>query len=326
MSTGPTTTQPVLGGVIPILVTPFRPDGSIDLAQLDRELDFLVSAGIHWVGFGFGSEVPRLDPEELTTTIAHAVNHVEGRMGIIGNAEMTSARSGTTAVRRVGETGAAMAMVRPSLLAGIGADALFDTFAEVATNGQLPIIVQDAPQNTGVLLPAPTLARLLVDVPGVAAVKVEPPGPAPKISAVVQALDGRPGIIIGGVGGVDFVHERQRGAAGTMPGPAYPEVFALAAAQLDRGERAAAFVTHGRLLPLITLCSRDMDTFLFVQKHVLRRRGVLEEPILRAPHLPLEPGLGDEVDALLEDLGLLEFFDDCAAQLRADHEVAAGVR
>jgi 2-keto-3-deoxy-L-arabinonate dehydratase len=318
----PTTTRPPLGGVIPILVTPFATDGSIDLDQLERELDFLISAGISWVGFGFGSEVPRLDPDELTATIAHAVAHVGGAMGIIGNAEMTSARSGTTAVRRVAETGAAIAMVRPSLLAGVGGDALFDTFAEVATKGGLPIIVQDAPQNTGVLLPAPILARMLVEIPGVTAVKVEPPGPAPKISAVMQALDGRPGTIIGGVGGVDFVHERQRGAAGTMPGPAHPEVFALAAAQLDRGERAAAFRTHSRLLPLITLCSRDMDTFLFVQKHVLRRRGVLDEPVLRAPHLPLEPGLADEVDALLEDLGLLEFFDTCATQVRADSEVA----
>jgi 2-keto-3-deoxy-L-arabinonate dehydratase len=262
----------------------------------------------------------------LTATIAHAVAHVSGAMGIIGNAEMTSARSGTTAVRRVAETGAAIAMVRPSLLGGVGGDALFDTFAEVATKGGLPIIVQDAPQNTGVLLPAPILARMLVEIPGVTAVKVEPPGPAPKISAVMQALDGRPGTIIGGVGGVDFVHERQRGAAGTMPGPAHPEVFALAAAQLDRGERAAAFRTHSRLLPLITLCSRDMDTFLFVQKHVLRRRGVLDEPVLRSPHLPLEPGLADEVDALLEDLDLLDFFDACGAQVRADSEVAADAR
>ena len=326
MSTTPSATRPVLGGVIPILVTPFAVDGSIDLNQLDRELDFLVSADIRWAGFGFGSEVPRLDPDELTATVAHAVDHVAGRMGIIGNAEMTSARSGTSAVRRVAETGAALAMVRPSLLAGIGADALFDTFAEVAANGGLPIVVQDAPQNTGVILPAPTLARMLVEIPGVAAVKVEPPGPAPKISAVIQALSGRPGTIIGGVGGVDFVHERQRGAAGTMPGPAYPEVFALAAAQLDRGERAAAFSTHGRLLPLITLCSRDMDTFLFVQKHILRRRGVLDEPVLRAPHLPLEPGLVAEVDTLLEDLGLMEFFDECSAQVREDSEVAISGR
>ena len=326
MSTTPTTPLPALGGVIPILVTPFAVNGSVDLAQLDRELDFLLSAGIRWAGFGFGSEVPRLDPDELTATIAHAVKHVAGRMGIVGNAEMTSARSGTTAVRRVAETGAAMAMVRPSLLGGIGADALFDTFAEVATNGGLPIVVQDAPQNTGVILPAVTLARMLVEIPGVAAVKVEPPGPAPKISAVVQALAGRPGTIIGGVGGVDFVHERQRGAAGTMPGPAHPEVFELAAIQLDRGERAAAFTTHSRLLPLITLCSRDMDTFLFVQKHILRRRGVLDEPVLRAPHVPIEPGLVTEVDALLEDLGLLEFFDACGAQVRAEREVAAGVR
>ena len=47
---------------------------------------------------------------------------------------------------------------------------------------------------------------------------------------------------------------------------------------------------------------------------------------MRAPHLPLEPGLAHEVDTLLEDLDLLGFFDACATQLRADGEVATGVR
>lgn len=315
MSDSPPSAFAPLRGVIPILVTPFAPDGTVDLDQLDREIDFLHAAGIRWCGFGFGSEVPRLDPDELAELMSHAVDYSAGRLGIIGNAEMTSVRAGVAAVRRVAASGAQLAMVRPSGLLGIGADALFDTFAEVAATGGVPIVVQDAPQNTGVLLPPATLARLLIDASGVAAVKVEPPGPAPKISAVVRCLDGAEATIIGGVGGVDYLHELERGSAGTMPGPAYPEVFALAGALLERGERSLAYATHARLLPLITLGSRDMDTFLFSQKHILRRRGVLDEPLLRAPHLPLEIGLAGEIDALLDDLGLLEFFDDAAARV-----------
>jgi dihydrodipicolinate synthase/N-acetylneuraminate lyase len=306
---------PSLSGTIPILVTPFRPDGSVDLPQLERQLDFLHSAGVRWVGFGFGSEVPRLDPDELAEMMKHAARYAARRLGIVGNAELTSAKAGVAAVRRVARTGAQVAMVRPTLAAGIGPETLFEAFAEVAEQGGLPIVVQDAPQNTGVTLPAATLARLLADVPMVAALKVEPQAPAPKISAIMQALDGRSGTVIGGLGGLDYLHELQRGSAGTMPGPAFPEVFQLAAQQLEAGKRAEAFQTHARVLPLITLGMRDMDSFLYVQKHLLQRRGVLDTPVLRSPHSPLEARLADEVDELLTDLDLLAFFDQCAAQL-----------
>jgi dihydrodipicolinate synthase/N-acetylneuraminate lyase len=311
----PPSAIPPLGGTIPIVVTPFRSEGSVDLPQLERQLDFLHGVGVRWVGFGFGSEVPRLEPDELAEMMKHAARYASGRLGIVGNAELTSTRAGVGAVRRVAQTGAHLAMVRPTLAAGIGPEALFEAFAEVAEHGGLPIVVQDAPQNTGVTLPAVTLARLLADVPGVAALKVEPQAPAPKISAIMQALDGRSGTVIGGLGGLDYVHELQRGSAGTMPGPAFPEVFLLAAQQLESGERAEAFRTHARVLPLITLGTRDMDSFLFVQKHLLHRRGVLDTPVLRSPHSSLEARLADEVDELLIDLELLPFFDQCAAQV-----------
>lgn len=307
-----------LGGVIPILVTPFELDGTISMDQLDREIDFLANTGVGWVGFGFGSEVWRLDPDELGATMQHAVQYSAGRIGIVGNAEMTSVRAGIAAVRRVAEAGAQLALVHPRLAAGIGSEALFDAFGEVAEQGTLPIIIQDAPQISGVTLPAATLARLLVEITGVVAVKIEPLAPAPKISAISAALEGRAATIIGGSGGFDFIHELQRGSSGTMPGPAHPEVFDLARRQLARGERASAFQSHARLLPLITLCSRNMDTFLFVQKYVLHRRGILEQPVLRSPHVCLEERLRHEVDELLDDLGLLEFFDDCASKLHAD--------
>lgn len=308
---------PPLRGVIPIFVTPFELDGAVSFDQLEREIDFLYSAGVRWAGFGFGSEVARLDPDELAKVVRHAANYSSGRLAIIGNAELTSGRAGTTAVRRVAEAGAQVALVRPSVSPETGPEAAFEAFAEVAEGGGLPIIVQDAPQVTGVVLPAFILARLLTESAGVAAVKVEPTAPARKVSAVVEALGGRPGTIIGGSGGFDYVHELQRGSSGTMPGPAYPEPFQLAAAQLARGDRLHALETHARVLPLVALGSRNMDTFLVVQKHILRRRGVLREPVLRAPFVPVGPELMHEVDELLDDLQLLAFFDDCAMELRS---------
>jgi dihydrodipicolinate synthase/N-acetylneuraminate lyase len=307
----PAAAFPPLRSVVPILVTPFAEDGSVDLAQLDAEIEFLVDAGVGWVGFGFGSESPRLAEEELEEAMTRAVASADGRLGIVGNAAMTSVAGGVEAVGRVGRAGAQLAMLRPSGLEGVGEDELFETVAAVAEGGGLPLVVQDAPQNTGVQMSPRFLARLLREVPKVAAVKVEPPGPAPKMSQIVGELAGAPGVIIGGAGGLDYLHELERGAVGTMPGPAYPEVFRAAELRHAAGDRREAFSIFSRVLPLMTLCNRSMETFLYVQKHVLVRRDVLSTTHLRRPHRPVDDRLSAEVDELLEVLGILELLDQC---------------
>lgn len=300
-----------LTGVIPILVTPFAEDGTVSLDDLDRELEFLVEAGVRCAGFGFGSEVDRLGDAELAVLVERAVATAAGRLTIFGNAEMRSVTGGIEQVRRVAATGAQFALVRPGGLDGVSQEALFDAFAAVATRGGIPIIVQDAPQNTGLELAPETLARLLTDAPGVAAVKVEPANPARKIERVSARLGDAGGTIIGGAGGLDYLYELQRGACGTMPGPAYPELFAAVDRLHRKGDRRLAHELMSRAMPLIVLGKRDMDTFLFVQKYVLQRRNVLRTVGLGRPHRDLDPRLAGEVDELLEALELLELFGRC---------------
>ena len=98
-----------LAGVIPILVTPFTPDGAVSREDLDRQLEFLIAAGGRWAGFGFGSEVHRLGEGELTALVTRAVATADGRLGIIGNAELRSVTGAIEQVRRVQATGAQIA-------------------------------------------------------------------------------------------------------------------------------------------------------------------------------------------------------------------------
>jgi 4-hydroxy-tetrahydrodipicolinate synthase len=292
-------------------VTPFTPDGRVSLEDLDRQLEFLIAAGVRAAGFGFGSEANRLSEAELSGLVTRAVTTSAGRLTIFGNAEMRSVTGGIEQVRRVQAAGAQLALVRPGGLDGVGQDDLFGAFAAVAADGGVPVIVQDAPQNTGVELAPGTLARLLTGAPGVAAVKVEPASPARKIEQIAERLDGAPGVIIAGAGGAEFLHELKRGACGTMPGPAYPELFAAVARLHAQGDRRQAWELMARVMPLIMLGQRNMDTFLFVQKHVLSRRGVLQATGLGRPHRPLNPHLASEIDELLEELELLELFGRC---------------
>jgi dihydrodipicolinate synthase/N-acetylneuraminate lyase len=298
-------------GVVPILVTPFAVDGSVDLDQLDMEVEFLVSKGVKWVGFGFGSEVNRLSQSELAVAVSHVVNTSAGRLGVIGNAEMTSVHRGIEEVRRARKAGASVAMVRPSGLADVSQEALLEGLTEVAARSSFPIIVQDAPQSTGVHLAPATLARLVLEAPNVIGLKVEPIDSARKMSLVGEHLRGSKTTIIGGGGGVDYVHELQRGALGTMPGPAYPELFAAIGALHLKADRRQAFELLSRALPLMELGKRDMDTFLFIQKYVLSKRGALSSTRLGQPHRDIDPRLKGEVDELLDTLALLDLFEEC---------------
>jgi dihydrodipicolinate synthase/N-acetylneuraminate lyase len=302
-----------LQGVIPIVVTPFATDGSVDLDQLDAELEFLISRGVNWVGFGFGSEVNRLSQADLTAAVSRVVATAAGRVGVIGNAEMASIRRGLEEVRRVEQTGAALAMLRPGGLDGVGQDALFEAFATVARGSGVPVVVQDAPQSTGVDLAPSTLARLVAEVRNVVAVKVEPLNPARKISLIVERLEGAKATIIGGAGGIDYIHELERGAVATMPGPAHPELFTAIERLHLRGDRSRALEVLSRALPLMELGKRDMDTFLFVQKYVLSRRGVLSSTLLGQPHRDLDSRLPGEIDELLNELALLDLFEKCGS-------------
>ncbi|SDO67480.1 4-hydroxy-tetrahydrodipicolinate synthase [Nakamurella panacisegetis] len=298
-----------LGGVIPILVTPFLADGSIDVTDLKAELDFLVSAGVDWVGIGYGSEVNKLDPLEVVDLVAATVQAAAGRVKVLGNAEVPSTRAGIAAVRRAVDAGADAVMVRPTGLMGSAVAEVVRAFVETANETGAALVIQDAPQNTGVELSASCLVEIARQAPTVAALKIEPPAPGPKMSEIRALAGTEPITMLGGLGGAGFVQELVRGSMGTMPGPAFPDVFAAVHRLFLAGDRGAATRLLWRIAPFTVLGSRDMESFLYIQKYLLRRRGVIGTTSLRGPHRPIDALLQGEIDDLIVDLETLELLD-----------------
>ena len=89
-----------------------------------------------------------------------------------------------------------------------------------------------------------------------------------------------------------------------MPGPGLADAFQNVW-RLFRAERTEeARHAFQQLLPLLVVSLRSMDSFLFIEKEILRRRGVLSTSRLRLPVTPPEPRLVEELDALLAELNL----------------------
>lgn len=292
----------LLSGVIPILVTPYDTRGRVDWAGLDSQLSFLRSTGVRSVGVGYGSEVGRLSQAE-----ADRISEVSVAAGlaVIGNLTLAGLEDVQVRLEHFAEMGVAGVMLRPAPLQGVSGRKYVKVLAAHLGGSPLPLILQDAVQNTGVDLAVGNIAWLAINCPSIVAFKVEPRGAAVKMSSILSESGVRP-LLIGGGGGVGYLHELQRGAGGTMPGPAFPELF-LACEYLHRsGDRRRAFEILGRMLPLMNLGIRSLDSFIVMQKIVLARRGVLAEWSIR--------GDGEGVDApfvseVLELIELLDVFD-----------------
>ena len=294
---------PSLGGIIPILATSYDERDRIALDDVARQVDHLARLPLTGVGIGFGSDIVRLTEAERDGLIRHVADASGGRLPLMASAGGNSIRSALDRAAAAVSAGASILMVTPPGASSSPSPAdLVDYYAAVARETGVPIVVQDAPGFTGTAMSAELLARLGREIPGVEALKIETVPPAPKVGAVA-ALDRGGAALLGGAGGIDFYHELERGADGTVPGVGMAELFVAVLAGHRAGDRDGARQLFNRYQPLLALFGRGLDAFFAAQLRMLERRGIVRSTRLRPPAL-VDPHLAREVDVLLDDLGI----------------------
>jgi 4-hydroxy-tetrahydrodipicolinate synthase len=102
--------MPAFHGIFCPMLTPLKPDETIDEASLRRLIDFLIKGGVHgiWV-MGTTGEFPLLLEAQRARAVALTVEHVAGRVPVIAN---------------VGDSSTALALRQARHAADAGADAL----------------------------------------------------------------------------------------------------------------------------------------------------------------------------------------------------------
>jgi 4-hydroxy-tetrahydrodipicolinate synthase len=149
----------------------------------------------------------------------------------------------------------------------------------------LPILVQDAPQVTGVRLDADELVGLRDAVPAVRAVKVEGPAAGPKISELVAA-----GLqVVAGWGGLNYPEALRRGAGGLMPGCDLAAAFAALQAAWRAGHQDEADERYAALLPYLAYQAQSLELLVLAAKRELVRRGIFGTDRMRDPAATLDP-------------------------------------
>lgn len=280
-------------GLIPVLATPFHPDGSLDLVSLQRLAEFQQASGVDGVAvFGFASEGFALTAAErvrILDTVTKAA------LPVVAGVAATGTLEAIEQVRRAADHGASVAMVVPPFMVKPSAAQMVDFFGAVAAEGGLPVMVQDAPGPTGVTMPTSLLVELS-KLEGVESVKVETQPTAPKIGAVVDAT-AADFLVLGGQNALFVLEEYARGAAGTMPACEFPDLLGPVLRSRSRAE-------FNRLLPLIRYGLQPGIAWS-IHKHVLVRRGIIASATVRSPALDADPATLSWLDDILKDLDLI---------------------
>ena len=278
-----------LRGCIPILVTPFAEDGSLDLESLRREIDWVIAEGASGVAcLAIASEGYKLTEEERDAVVQSTVRHVAGRVPIIASADGPGEEPAVDRAKRAARFGADALMVLPPYFVKPGADALLSYYTRVADAAGIPVMLQDAPQLTGVAMSPPLWKRMAEAIPGLRYVKVEGTPQGPTISETLRLCGDRLGVFCGW-GGLSLLDALERGATGSMPAPNFTGFFADVQRLWEDGEREAAESLFERGVPFTMWTMQSINHSVTSAKEELRLRGVIASARLRQPAVALDP-------------------------------------
>lgn len=291
-----------LRGVVPIPVTTFNRDGSLDLGGLGSQVEFCLEHGADGILYpGVVSEFYTLTDEERRSAVEAVVAATGGAAPVAVGVTGASTEAAVEFTRHAAslEVTAVMTMV-PYVQHFFGPSTQFvrahtHRVAEVG----VPVIMQNA--RVGFPLAATALAEVVEAVPGVRYVKEESSPPTHGISEVVKVLGDSIDGVFGGIGGVYLVNELERGAIGTMPSPAFVDriVGAHRRYAADGADAAQAEIDA-----MGSLFTREILYNVAFHKEVLRRRGVISGTTVRIASPELDEVDLADLDRLMQRAGL----------------------
>jgi 4-hydroxy-tetrahydrodipicolinate synthase len=273
--------NPQIHGVLPVIQTPYKTDGSIDPAVLKREIDWLFEEGVDGIVLAMVSEVLRLTDAERDDLTRMSVEIAAGRGPVVASVGAESTAQAVRHTRAAEAAGADALMAIPPSLTRCSAQELADYYKAILDATSLPLVVQDASGYVGNSIPVATQAALLELAPERVLFKPEAQPIGPNVSALLEATGGR-AKIFEGTAGLALMDSFPRGIVGTMPGADVPWAIVAIWRALKAGDTKRAGDIHARLAALVNLM-HNLDAYLAIEKLLLVEQGIFANEIVRGP-------------------------------------------
>jgi 4-hydroxy-tetrahydrodipicolinate synthase len=272
---------PALGGVVPVLQTPYFDDESIDFVTLEREINWLFDAGADGIALAMVSEVLRLSTEERRSLAEAACRLAKGRGFVVISVGAESSRLAEEFARHAEQAGADALMAIPPVTTALDEEQLYVYFVRVLQVTTLPLIVQDASGYVGRPLPLSLYGHLLAEFGPRIYFKPEATPIGPRLTALRDATRGH-ARVFEGTGGMALVDSFRRGIVGTIPGADLIHAIVALWNALQNRDDERAYRLSLPISALITL-QTSLDAFLAIEKYWLVKQGIFRSAKVRGP-------------------------------------------
>ena len=291
-----------LSGCGTALVTPFRADGAVDEAALERLVEWQIESGIDFlVPVGSTGEASTLTEAETLRVVEIICATAAGRVPVFAGCTHNATAEAVARAKRLAQVSGLTGILtanpyynRPSQ------EGQYQHFRAIAEAMHLPVLLYNIPSRTGVNLEPATVLRL-AEIENIVGIKessgniaqiTELIAHAPRSFAVLAGDDGLalPVIALGGVGLISV-------ASNAIP----TQMAKLVHAALT-GAWTTARALNAQHLKLMQ--GHFLEPNPAPVKAVMSMLGLIEDQ-LRLPLLPVTAPTRQKLEALLAELGLL---------------------
>lgn len=291
----------MLQGTITAIVTPFDLNGAVDEKSLRKLVNFQIENGISGiVPCGTTGESPTLSYEEHNRVIDITIQEARGRVPIIAGTGSNATDEAVALTKHAQESGADYSLQVAPYYNKPTQKGMYEHFITIADAVDIPLIIYNIPGRTGKNIETDTLLRMAEhkNIVGVKEASGNIPqmmdviGQRPEGFAVLSGDDNLtlPLMALGGDGVISV-------ASNIVP----KQVSEMVNDAL-KGNWNEARRHHYRLLPFFK--ALFLETNPIPIKTALAMKGMLKE-IFRSPLCTMEPKHKEELEGILETLGIL---------------------
>jgi 4-hydroxy-tetrahydrodipicolinate synthase len=294
-------------GVGVALVTPFKNDGSIDEAALERLVDFQIEEGTNFlVPCGTTGENPALTQDEHRRVVEIVVRRAKGRVPVLAGAGSNSTPKAIELAQIAIDLGADGALTITPYYNKPTPDGLrrhFGLQAEAIEKKRsgFPMVMYNVPGRTGVNMTAATTLQIAREIPNVIGVK-EASGNLEQIMTILR--ERQDGFLV--ISGDDAWTLPLVAAGGdgiiSVAANEIPRLMSEMTSAALKGDFDAARAVHNRILPLMT--GNFIESNPIPVKAAMKMLGIIPNDTVRSPLAPITDANRKKLESILRECGL----------------------
>src|ERR1019366_4387368 len=284
-------------GIIPIITTPFDENEQVDWCDMRALLDFACSVELGAVCLpAYASEFYKLSDGERRLLIERAVEHVDGRLPVIAQANSVSAVHAREMARFAQTAGASAVAVAVPRMFAVGEQDLLRYYSHILSGIEVPLLLQDF-NPSGPSVSVEFIVELHRRYPHFRWVKLEEPMMASRVASILDATSGEVGVLEGW-GGMYLLELVPAGICGVMPGLGQADLLARVFRLAKLGRKQEAYDVFQGVLPQILFSLQNMELYHHAEKRLLTARGIIGESFVRELRLSVNPLDVEHIDFL----------------------------